>query len=45
MTLLANIAAVSAAEAGAENNSAKIKTVANFISAPSVFTVQLIVTF
>jgi len=33
MARLANIAAVSAA---AENNSAKIKTAANFIAAPSV---------
>jgi hypothetical protein len=36
MTLFANIAAVSAAMAGAGSNSAKIKTIAKFILAPSV---------
>jgi hypothetical protein len=36
MMPLANVAAVSAAEAAAENNSAEIKTVANFISGPAL---------
>jgi hypothetical protein len=41
MTLLANIAAVSAAVAGTETNSAKKKTITKFIWAPTVLSFNI----